>query len=299
MRLHKEGVDDIVIKKLNLQNSSPIDLSNWEQLVERMNNPYTTVKIAMVGKYMGLKESYKSLDASIKHAAANMGASVEILWIDAEDVINDFKSAKNKLSSSDGIIIPGGFGTRGIEGKIEALKFARTNKIPTLGICLGMQCAVIEFARNVLGYKDADSTEFNLKTKHPVIGLATSWIDKDGQVVHREMRDNKGGTMRLGEYLCRIEPGTAASTYYANLTSVHERHRHRYEFERKNADEFIEKGLKVDGVSEDGTLVEIIRLKGHPFYVGCQFHPEFQSSLEKPHPLFIALIRKSLQRRHR
>ena len=275
MRLHKERVDDIVIEKLNLKNSKPLDLSNWEQLVERMNYPYTIVKIAMVGKYMGLKESYKSLDASIKHAAANLGAAAEILWIDAEDVINDFKSTKNKLRSSDGIIIPGGFGTRGIEGKIKAL----------------------EFARNILGHQDANSTEFDLKTKYPVISLAKSWIDKNGQTVHRDVNNNKGGTMRLGEYLCRIEPGTMISTCYANLASVYERHRHRYEFEKKNADEFIEKGLKVAGVSKDGTLVEIVELRGHPFYVGCQFHPEFKSSLEKPHPLFVALIRKSLQNR--
>ncbi len=298
MKLHEEGIDDIVIKKLKLQHPKPLDMSNWKQLVKRMNKPYTTVKIAMVGKYMGLKESYKSLDASIKHAAANMGAAAEILWIDAEDILNDLKSAKDELGSADGIIIPGGFGTRGTEGKIKTLKFARTNKIPTLGICLGMQCAVIEFARNVLGHKDANSTEFDLETKHPVISLATSWVDKNGQTVHRGADDDKGGTMRLGEYLCIIKPHTMVSTCYANLASVYERHRHRYEFELKNADEFIEKGLKVAGVSGDGKLVEIVELREHPFYVGCQFHPEFESSLEKPHPLFVALIRKSLQNQH-
>jgi len=296
LKLHKEGIDEVVVKKLGLERKGKFDATLWQQLTERMNNPMTDVKIALVGKYMGLKESYKSLVEAIRHAAANLGAKAEISWIEAEDITKP--ETIKELKSVNGIIIPGGFGTRGIEEKIKAAEFARKSKTPMLGICLGMQCAVIEFARNVLGHKNANSTEFDPRTDYPIIDLATDWTDKNGNKVHRTAKDNKGGTMRLGEYLCRIKPGTMAATAYVNVHPVYERHRHRYELETKKTGEFEAHGLKVSGVSADGSLVEIVELAGHPFYVGCQFHPEFQSSLEKPHPLFISFIRKSLQNKN-
>ncbi len=292
LKLHKEGIDEVVVKKLKLKDKRQFEMSEWRQLVERMNNPITNVRIALVGKYMGLKESYKSLVEAIRHAAANLGAKAELIWIEAEDI--DKPETIKELKSVHGIIIPGGFGTRGIEGKIKTAEFARKSMTPMLGICLGMQCAVIEFARNVLEHKNANSTEFDQETDYPIIDLATSWTDKNGNEVCRSLTDDKGGTMRLGQYLCKIKHGTAASTAYIGMSPIYERHRHRYELETEKAVELEKNGLKVSGVSGDGSLVEIVELSKHPFYVGCQFHPELQSSLEKPHPLFVSFVRKSL-----
>ena len=281
--LHEEGMDSLAVEKLSLNSKAP-DLSAWADVIRKIKDPIDKVTIAMVGKYVGLKDSYKSLNEALFHGGIANNVKIEIEWIDAEEI--EKSGAEKFLADVDGILIPGGFGERGIEGKIEAVTFARKKKIPFLGICLGMQCAVIEFARNVCKMEDANSTEFEKDCSYPVIYLIEEWYDFRNQVIQRrDLSSDKGGTMRLGEYPCVLEEGTIASKTY-ELSEISERHRHRYEFNNKYMDILKKNGLVISGMSPDKQLVEIIEIKDHPWFFGCQFHPEFKSRPLKPHPVF-------------
>ena len=280
LALHHEGLDDIIVNLLHLKTKSP-DLSLWERVVKRVKNPSSTVNIAIVGKYVELKESYKSLYEALIHGGIENEARVNLEWVDAEEI--EKKGAAEMLKNADGILVPGGFGGRGIEGKILAIRHARENKVPFFGICLGMQCAVIEFARNVCDLKDANSTEFNTSTPHPVIDI----LPDQNNVV------NKGGTMRLGAYRCQLRKDSLAFKAYGTR-EVFERHRHRYEFNNKYRMQLEEAGLKISGLSPEGNLVEIIETENHPWFLAGQFHAEFQSSPKNPHPLFRDFIKASL-----
>lgn len=282
---HKEGLDDIIISLLGLKTFKP-DLGEWERIVKRIKNPRHLVKIALVGKYIVLKESYKSLSEALIHGGIAYETGVDIKWIDAEDV--EKFGPEGYLKDVDGILIPGGFGNRGIEGKIAAIKYARENQTPFLGICLGMQCSVVEFARNVAGLKGAHSSEFDPASPHPVIDLLP---DQKGI-------EKKGGTMRLGAYPCVIEKDTLASRIY-QAENIYERHRHRYEFNNKYRVMLTKAGLTVSGTSPDGRFVEIIELPGHPWFVATQFHPEFKSKPLNPHPIFRDFINASLRNKKR
>jgi len=277
----QEGLDNIISKLLNLQTREP-DLNEWEEIVKKIKNPKSSVKIALVGKYIGLKDSYKSLFEALVHGGIANNLKVDVEWVDSEDI--EVKGAEALLSKTDGILIPGGFGSRGIEGKISAVKFARENRIPFFGICLGMQCAVIEFARNKCKLENSNSTEFDPDTPYPVIDYLP------GQ---KEIKD-KGGSMRLGAYPCVLEEESLAHRAYGT-ESISERHRHRYEVNNKYRGIFEKNGLKVSGISPDGSLVEIIELNDHPWFLGGQFHPEFKSSPRQPHPLFKDFIRAAFQ----
>ena len=280
--LEKEGLCDIVCEKLKLSNNEP-DLKEWASLVERIKNPHHQIKIAFVGKYTQLHDSYLSIEEALAHAASALDTKAEILWIDSAQVNND--NVKEMLKNADGIIIPGGFGERGVEGMITAAKYARENNIPLLGICLGMQIIVIEFARNVLGFEDANSTEFNEKTNYPVIDMMLS----------QKSVTNKGATMRLGSYDCVIDDNTLAHRLY-NQDIVSERHRHRYEFNTMYRQSFVNNGMTLCGHSKNGQLIEMVECSDKNFYIGVQFHPEFKSRPLKPHPLFIGLIENALKR---
>uniref|UniRef100_A0A7C4EP48 CTP synthase n=1 Tax=Thermodesulfovibrio aggregans TaxID=86166 RepID=A0A7C4EP48_9BACT len=291
LNFKNEGLDLLIEKKLSLPHRVE-DLSLWEDVVNKIKNPKAEVNIAVVGKYVGLRDSYKSLTEALIHGGIANEAKVNILWVNSEDIEKD--GAKQYLSNADGILIPGGFGIRGIEGKIEAIKYARKNKIPFFGICLGMQCAVIEMSRNLAGL-DAHSTEFNPDTENPVIYLMEKWYNpKTGRYEIRTVDSQKGGTMRLGAYPCIIKEGTRAYEAY-KTREISERHRHRYEFNNKYIPVLEEKGVVFSGTSPDGQLVEIIELKEHPWFLGCQFHPEFKSKPFKPHPLFREFIKASLK----
>lgn len=289
--LHNEGLDALIDRKLNLNRCEP-DLSRWINIVKRIKEPQHVVNIAIVGKYTGLKDSYKSLMEALVHGGIANNTRVNIQWIDSEEI--EIHGADRYLSETDGILVPGGFGYRGIEGKILAVKYAREKKIPFLGICLGMQCAVIEFARNVCGLS-ANSTEFDLHTKHPVIYLMEKWYDfRKGKIEERSETSHKGGTMRLGAYPCVLQENTNAFRAYG-VKEISERHRHRYEFNNYYREILTKHGLKISGVSPDGELVEIIEIQDHPWFLGCQFHPEFKSRPTEPHPLFRAFIEASLK----
>jgi len=284
----EEGLDSLIVKKLSLRAGKP-DLSTWANVVKKIKEPVDTVTIAMVGKYVGLKDSYKSLIEALVHGGIANDVRVDIEWVDAEDI--EQGGADRYLADVDGILIPGGFGKRGIEGKIEAAGYARRKKIPFLGICLGMQCAVIEFARNVCGLKGANSTEFDINTPYPVIYLIEEWYDFRTETIQkRDIHSDKGGTMRLGAYPCVLREGTIAFETYGTM-EISERHRHRYEFNNKYIDILERHGLVISGVSPDKRLVEIVELKDHPWFFGCQFHPEFKSRPLDPHPVFTAFIR--------
>lgn len=290
--LHDQGVDDIIVDKMKLD-LPPADLSDWQRVVDITLHPETEITIGMVGKYVELTESYKSLNEALSHAGIQNKARVNIRYIDSVTLeCGDFSS----LVGLDAILVPGGFGDRGVEGKIAAVKYARENKVPYLGICLGMQVAVIEFARHVAGLTDAHSTEFRSETTHPVIALITEWMDEDGTVEKRHADSDLGGTMRLGGQTCHLEPNTLAHKVYARDTIV-ERHRHRYEFNNRYLDELKQAGLVVSGYSSDNNLVEMIELKNHPWFLACQFHPEFTSTPRDGHPLFSAFIRAALEHR--
>jgi len=276
LALEKQALADIVLKKLGLQAGKP-DLTEWINLVNRLRNLRYTTKIALVGKYVSLHDAYLSVVEALRHAGFYYESQIDIKWIDAESVNQN--NVRELLEDVDGILVPGGFGERGIEGKITAINYARLNKVPFLGLCLGMQLAVIEFARNVVGWTDADSTEFNPHTTHPVIDLLP------GQ---KEL-NNKGGTMRLGGYPCRLVPGTKAYEAYKQ-DEVVERHRHRYELNNAFLDALAEKGMVFSGTLPDGSLVEIIELPDHPWFVATQFHPEFKSRPTRAHPLFLDFI---------
>lgn len=288
--LHDQGVDDFIVDRLKLK-VKPADLSEWQRVVEAMQNPEHEVLVGMVGKYVDLTESYKSLNEALSHAGAQNRTRVSIRYIDSASLENGDTSA---LEGLDAILVPGGFGDRGIEGKIAAVQYARENKIPYLGICLGMQLAVIEFARHVAGLNDAHSSEFSDDTKHPVIALITEWQAADGSIEKRGKDSDLGGTMRLGGQRCKLVENTLASHVYGS-SDVVERHRHRYEFNNSYRDELEKAGLVISGKSSDGNLVEMIELKDHPWFLACQFHPEFTSTPRDGHPLFADYVRAALE----
>jgi len=293
IRFKHELLDSIVLEKLNIKPKKEINLSQWESMVNSIKNPKGVVTIGFVGKYIGLKESYKSLIESFIHAGASLNIRVNLKWIESEDLENN--STLDLLKDVDGILVPGGFGSRGIDGKINAIKYARESNVPFLGICLGMQMAAVEFARNVMGIKDANSEEFCHDTENPIIHLAKRW-EKSGKMIIRNESSDKGGTMRLGNYPCKIErPSTAFDVYKKTL--IHERHRHRFEFNNKYREDFLKNGLFISGVSPDNELVEIVELKNHIFFMGVQFHPEFQSHPLKPSPIIKAFVEKSYESR--
>lgn len=290
--LHKEGLDERIVQLLNIWTRSPV-LDDWERLLARIRNASRNVRIAVVGKYVHLKESYKSLNEALYHAGWIQNAKVELVYIDSEEV--EKEGGEALLEGVHGILVPGGFGKRGTEGKIKAIRYARENNIPFFGICLGMQLAVVEFARNVAGLHDAHSQEFNSHTPHPVIYLMKEWFDyKSQQRVRRDEMSNLGGTMRLGAYPCVIEEGSLAFEAYG-VREIWERHRHRFEFNNEYREILEKHGMKFTGLSPDRNLVEIVELKDHPWFLGCQFHPEFKSRPMEAHPLFRAFIGKALE----
>jgi len=288
---NKEGLDQKIVEKLNIWTRAP-RLDHWEEIVRSLKEPTSSVTIAIVGKYVDLTESYKSLNEALRHGGIPNDCRVNLKFVDSEKI--EKNNCKEMLEDIDGILVPGGFGSRGIDGKICAAKYAREEKIPYFGICLGMQIAVIEFARNAAAMAGAHSQEFDKNTPYPVIYLMTEWYDdKTGTVQRRDVTSDKGGTMRLGAYPCMIKEGTLAHKAYG-IPDISERHRHRYEFNNAFIDRLEEKGLVISGTSPDGELVEIVEIKDHPWYLGCQFHPEFKSSPMDPHPLFREFIRASL-----
>ncbi|MDT3700101.1 MAG: CTP synthase [Thermincola sp.] len=273
LNMEKEGLDDIVIERLGL-NCKEADMTEWIQIVEKIKNPKYRTTIAIVGKYVELPDAYMSVAESLRHAGLYHDSAIDIKWINAVDLEKGDEVVEAQFSGVDGILVPGGFGDRGIEGKIKAIKYAREWKVPFLGICLGMQCAVIEFARHV-GLARANSSEFDFNTPYPVIDLLPEQKDIE----------DKGGTMRLGLYPCKVAEGTNASQGYGE-DLIYERHRHRFEFNNEFRDQLKSKGMIISGTSPDDRLVEIIELSDHPWYVGTQFHPEFKSRPNRPHPLF-------------
>ncbi|HEY3346326.1 MAG TPA: CTP synthase [Nitrospirota bacterium] len=285
--LHEEGLDGQIVKMLKLEGRAP-DLKPWQDVVRRIKNPAKETTIALVGKYVDLKESYKSLHESLMHGGIANDAKVTVEWVDSEDI--ERHGPEKYLMDVHGILVPGGFGIRGIDGKIQAARFAREKKIPYFGICLGMQIAVIEYARSICGLEGANSTEFDVEATDPVIYLMEQWFDYMKQTTQtRTSQSDMGGTMRLGAYPCTIEEGSIAHSLYGK-TEIFERHRHRYEFNNKFRELICGKGLKVSGTSPDKELVEIIELPGHPWFLACQFHPEFKSRPMDPHPLFKGFI---------
>ncbi len=288
---HKEGLDDKIVELLNIWTRAP-RLEAWEELVHKIQVMHQSVNIAIVGKYVDLTESYKSLNEALYHGGAANDRKVNLIFVDSEKIENG--TCSQMLADADGILVPGGFGNRGIEGKICSANHARVNKIPYFGICLGMQIAVIEFARNVAGLKDANSSEFNEFTPDAVIYLMLEWFDqRAGTIQRRDESSEKGATMRLGAYPCHLTKDTLAYRAYG-VAEISERHRHRYEFNNDYKALLVEKGLVVSGNSPTGDLVEIIEIKDHPWFLGCQFHPEFKSRPMDVHPLFRDFIKAAL-----
>ncbi|MBM3357001.1 MAG: CTP synthase [Betaproteobacteria bacterium] len=287
--LHAQRLDEIVCRKLGLQRPAA-DLGSWEKLVYALEHPQGTVNIALVGKYVDLTESYKSLTEALIHAGIHTGARIKIHYIDSESIE---KNGIACLHSMDAVLVPGGFGRRGMEGKIKAIRYARENGVPYLGICLGMQLAVIEYARNVAGLAGAHSTEFDPDTPHPVVALITEWQDRDGRIERRDARSELGGTMRLGGQESLLEAGSLVRSVYGQ-ERIMERHRHRYEVNNHYLPRLRETGLRVSGVSVKDRLCEMVELSGHPWFVGCQFHPEFTSTPRHGHPLFKAFVQAAL-----
>jgi CTP synthase len=287
--LHAQKLDDIVCRKLGL-NAPPANLSSWEGLVHKLEHPQRTVSIALVGKYVDLTESYKSLTEALIHAGIHTGARVKIHYMDSESIE---KNGTASLQNMDAILVPGGFGKRGVEGKIKAIRFAREGRVPYLGICLGMQLAVIEYARNMAGLVGAHSTEFDPDTPHPVIALITEWQDRDGRIEQRDAKSDLGGTMRLGGQECVLDPDSVVRRIYGQ-DRIMERHRHRYEVNNHYLPRLKTVGLKVSGTSAKDRLCEMIELPAHPWFIGCQFHPEFTSTPRHGHPLFKAFVQAAL-----
>ncbi|KEI00326.1 CTP synthase [Clostridium botulinum] len=281
LMLHKEGLDTLVCKKLGLNHDS-IDNSEWIEMVDKIKNLKDNVTIGLVGKYVELHDAYISVVEALSHGGIPNNTSVHIKWINAEHVTSE--NVDSYLKDVDGVLVPGGFGDRGVEGKIQAIKYARVNKVPFLGICLGMQCSVIEFARDVLNYTDAHSSEIDENTTHPVIDIMPDQRDID----------EKGGTMRLGLYPCKLKEDSKAFEAYGEPV-IYERHRHRYEFNNEYRKELINAGLEITGVSPDDRLVEIVEVKEHPWFVAAQFHPELKSRPNRPHPLFREFVKASLE----
>jgi CTP synthase len=289
---HKEGLDNKIVELLKIWTREP-RLEIWTELVEKIQKATESVTIAIVGKYVDLTESYKSLNEALYHGGAANDCKVNLVFVDSEKIEDG--NCSEMLANADGVLVPGGFGTRGIEGKICAANYARVNKIPYFGICLGMQTAVIEFARNVAGLAQANSSEFNELTPDPVIYLMLEWYDeRTGSAQRRDESSDKGATMRLGAYPCRLTKDTFAYQAYG-VEDISERHRHRYEFNNDYKERLVEKGLVVSGASPTGDLVEIIEIKDHPWFLGCQFHPEFKSRPMDPHPLFRDFIKAALE----
>ena len=280
--MQKEKLDKVILNKLRIKESKKVDLKDWKNFLTKLNKQDKEVTIGIIGKYVELRDSYKSITESLIHAGAYSGCKAKISWIHSEEINKE--TSKKLLSDLDGVLVAPGFGDRGVEGKIEAVSFARKNKIPFFGICLGMQCAVIEYARNVLDLKDANSTEINKKTSHPVIDIMET----------QKVITKKGGTMRLGSYKCKIEPGSLAMTIYKQ-NEISERHRHRFEFNNEYLKKFQTNGVKTSGINPKTKLVEIIELNNHPFFIGVQFHPEYKSTVTKPHPLFLHFIEATLK----
>jgi CTP synthase len=292
LALHAEGLDEIVCRKLDLS-PKPADLSVWHKLVDALVHPEHEVRIAMVGKYVDLTESYKSLSEALVHAGIHTRSKVQIHYVDSEAIERDGIDA---LKGMDAILVPGGFGKRGVEGKIAAIRYARENGIPYLGICLGMQLAIIEYARDKVGLANANSTEFDPATPHPVVALITEWQNRDGTVERRTAQSDMGGTMRLGAQPCEVVPGSLANRIYGS-TVVAERHRHRYEVNNHYLPRLEAAGLVVGARAKSalaGDLCEMIELADHPWFFGCQYHPEFTSNPRRGHPLFIAYISAAL-----
>jgi CTP synthase len=283
--LCEEGLGDLVVEKLSLS-AKPADLSDWQWVVESVQSPQSEVSIALVGKYTELTDSYKSLSEALCHAGIQTGTRVNIVYKDAEEIEQKGVSI---LGEVDALLVPGGFGSRGCEGKILAAQYARENKIPFLGICLGMQIAIIEYARHKLNLKEANSTEFNPATPDPVIALVTEWKTLSGELKKHADSSDLGGTMRLGAQLCHLRPNSLAAKIY-NAEEILERHRHRFEVNDQYVPALEEKGLIVSGRSEDNSLVEMIEIAEHPWFVGCQFHPEFTSTPRDGHPLFSRFV---------
>ncbi|WP_338430862.1 CTP synthase [Synechococcus elongatus] len=281
LMLEREGLAEQVLDILQLEQRQP-DLTQWQHWVHQLQNPSRQVEIAIVGKYVRLNDAYLSVSESLRHAAASADADLRLRWVDAEDLENGDPAAY--LSGVDGIVVPGGFGARGVDGKVAAIQFARDRQIPFLGLCLGMQAAVIDWARNVAGLAGANSAEFNQETPHPVIAL----LPEQQDVV------DLGGTMRLGLYPCKLQTGSLAQRLYGE-DIIYERHRHRYEFNNAYRSLFLESGYRVSGTSPDSRLVEIVERPDHPFFIACQFHPEFASRPNHPHPLFQGLIEAALR----
>lgn len=288
--LHRQNLDKIVVDKLHIE-AKEADLSEWEKVLSEQRAQKGKVTIAMVGKYIDLTDAYKSLNESLYHAGIHMGTKIEIFYIAAETIE---KQGTDILSKADAVLIPGGFGERGVRGKIMATQYARENKVPFLGICLGLQTAVIEFARHVAGMEDAYSTEFDPSTEHPVIALITEWQDREGGIEKRSSDSDLGGTMRLGAQACHLEPNTKARAIYGQDTII-ERHRHRYEVNESLIGELEAKGLIVSGRSVDGNLVEMVELADHPWFIACQFHPEFTSTPRDGHPLFEGFVTAAIE----
>ncbi|MEJ6564063.1 MAG: CTP synthase [Burkholderiales bacterium] len=288
--LHAQNLDEIVLTKLQLK-APPANLVEWDNLIQRIEHPTKHVNIALVGKYVDLTESYKSLSEALIHAGIHCDAKINISYIDSEEIETRGVAL---LEGMNAILVPGGFGSRGVEGKIQAIKFARENNIPYLGICLGMQLAVIEFARNVLGWEGAHSTEFDSETKYPVVGLIAEWMSASGELEKRGLGSDLGGTMRLGEQKALLKSGSRVQQIYGS-SSVGERHRHRYEVNDQYLDKIQSNGLIVSATSENEGLCEVVELENHPWFLACQFHPEFTSTPRKGHPLFNGFVAAALE----
>jgi CTP synthase len=292
LSLHSEGLASVIDKKFDLE-TGELDLGVWEDIVQKVKAPKHEVTISIVGKYIGLKDSYKSLIEALAHGGVANDARVNLDWVDSEEI--EANGAERYLAETDGILVPGGFGHRGIEGKVQAIQYTREKKIPFFGICLGMQCAVIEFARNMCALEGANSSEFDLNTPSPVIYLMEKWYDhRHGKVEERDEKAEKGGTMRLGAYPCVVKKETFAYAAY-ETDEISERHRHRYEFNNAFKGVLSQHGMRVSGASPDAELVEIVEVKDHPWFLGCQFHPEFKSRPTEPHPLFRDFIAAALR----
>jgi CTP synthase len=281
--MQEEGLDTVALQKLNLPQQPEPDLTQWNEFLQRLKNPETEVQIGLIGKYVELQDSYKSIQESLIHAGAANKVSVKVISIHSEHISSN--NIETKMKGLDGILVAPGFGERGIEGKVKAVQYAREHGIPFLGICLGMQMAVIEFARNVLGYEDANSTEMNENTTHPVIDL----MEAQKTIV------NKGGTMRLGAWDCELSEGTLVSEVYGGASTISERHRHRYEYNNDYKEEFEMAGLIASGINAGTGLVEIVEIPSHPWFIGVQYHPEYKSTVANPHPLFVGFVQAVLQ----
>ncbi len=291
---HAQHLDTLVVQRLGMETPPP-DLSIWQRIIDALEHPEGEVCIALVGKYVGLTESYKSLAEALLHAGLRARRRVRFLYVDAEDIEQNGPAA---LAEADAILVPGGFGGRGTEGKIAAIRYAREQRVPYLGICLGMQLAVVEFARHCAGLGDANSTELDPTTSAPVITLMTQWTTPDGHKAYREEGGNLGGSMRLGEQECQLLPGSLAAQAYGSA-SIQERHRHRFEFNNRFRAPLAAAGLRYTGFSSDGELVEVVELPDHPWFLGCQFHPEFTSNPRQGHPLFDAYLQAAMAQKAR